>query len=90
MIQRYTAGLDYCLVLLYTALMKIKPQIDLATVLRKAIDQDGRSLYAVAKAAGVAYQGLHPFVRGRRQEINLSTADRLCKVLGLELRPKSR
>jgi hypothetical protein len=63
---------------------------ELAEKIRDAIEHDKRSLYAIAKAADVPYQGFHPFVRRQREEINLSTADRLCKVLGLELRPTRR
>ncbi len=59
----------------------------LATAIRNAIEQDERSLYAIAKAAGVTYQTLHPFARGQREDITIGTADRLCKVLGLELLP---
>jgi hypothetical protein len=64
-------------------------QIELARIIRKAIAADGRSMYAIAKAADVPYQGLHPFARGQRNDIALSTADRLCRVLGLTLRPKA-
>jgi len=60
----------------------------LAERIRSAIEADERSLYAISKASGVSYQGLHPFARRQREEINLSTADRLCKALGLELTKK--
>lgn len=60
---------------------------NLAKTIRDAIERDERRLYAIAKAAGVTYQTLHPFARGRREDITIGTADRLCKVLGLELRP---
>ena len=70
--------------------MKKRARSKLAAILRMAIERDKRSIYAIAKAARIPYQGLHPFVRGHRDEITLSTADRLCKVLGLELRPKGR
>lgn len=70
--------------------MKRKDQIELARIIRSAIERDGRSLYAIAMAADVPYQGLHPFARGHRNDIALSTADRLCKVLGLELRPMTQ
>lgn len=67
-----------------------KRSTTLAQVIRDAIENDGRSLNAIAKAADVAYQSLHPFVRGQRDEIALSTADRICRVVGLELRPVKR
>jgi transposase-like protein len=70
--------------------MKSTEQIELARIIRDAIERDGRSLYAIAKAADVTYQALHPWMRGHREDIALSTADRLCKVLGLTLRPAKR
>ncbi len=59
----------------------------LAETLRKSIKADGRSLLAIANAAGVAYQSLHPFYNRQRDDITLGTAARLCAALGLELRP---
>lgn len=70
--------------------MKRENRIELARIIRSAIERDERSLYAIAKAADVHYQGLHPFARGQRDDIALSTADRLCKVLGLELKSARR
>ena len=58
----------------------------LASAIRKALDRDERSLYAIAQEAGVHYQSLHPFASGSRDEITLSTASKLCEVLGLELK----
>lgn len=71
-------------------IMKREDRIELARIIRAAIENDERSLYAIGKAADVPYQGLHPFARGHRDDIALSTADRLCRVLGLELRPVRR
>ena len=70
--------------------MGTKNRIELARIIRAAVERDGRSLYAIAKAAGVTYQAFHPFVRGHREDIALSTADKLCRVLGLVLRPVRR
>ena len=70
--------------------MKTKKRNKLAAAIRDAIDRDDRSLYAIAREAVVPYQGLHPFARKYREDISLATADRLCKVLGLELRPARR
>ena len=67
--------------------MKTKEHNELATAIRTAIERDGRSLYAIAKAAKLPYQSVHPFARGHRTDITLGTANRLCKVLGLTLRP---
>lgn len=60
---------------------------DLIAVLRKAIDRDHRTLYALAKAAGLRYSVVHRFARGERVGISLVTAAKLCQTLGLELRP---
>lgn len=71
----------------YTIGMKVNEHNELAVAIRTAIERDGRSLYAIAKAAELPYQSVHPFARGHRTDITLATADRLCKVLGLTLRP---
>ncbi len=63
---------------------------DMITVIRKSIDRDPRSLYAIAQAAKLPYATVHRFARAERTEINLVTAARLCQALGLELRPKTR
>ena len=57
----------------------------MAEMIRRSVEADGRSLYAIANAAGVSYQTLHPFIRRQREAITIDTADRLCAVLGLEL-----
>jgi hypothetical protein len=58
-------------------------------VIREAIRRDGRSLYRLEIDSGVAAAVLSRFMRGER-DLNLRTADRLCKALGLELRPARR
>ncbi|MCC7313268.1 MAG: helix-turn-helix domain-containing protein [Planctomycetes bacterium] len=60
--------------------------MDLTTFLRNTIKRDGRSQYRLAKDAGIAVAVLQRFVSGERG-ITLDTASRLCKALGLELRP---
>ena len=59
----------------------------MAEVLKGAIELDGRSLYAIAKAAGMPYPPLYRFVHGQ-QGLNLETADKLAEALGLALRPR--
>jgi len=61
----------------------------LPDVLRAYVQRDGRSLYALADACGIARGTLSRFVRGER-DFTLGTADRLCRALGLELRPVRR
>ncbi|HQA44933.1 MAG TPA: helix-turn-helix domain-containing protein [Phycisphaerae bacterium] len=55
--------------------------------LKKAIERDGRSLNALARDADVSPIQLSRFVRDKRG-LTISTADRLCTVLALELKPK--
>lgn len=56
----------------------------LAETILKAVHDSGLSVYAVAKESGVSQPVLHRFVAGERG-LNLETADRLCKFLGLGL-----
>ena len=58
----------------------------LADTIRDAIRRDGRTRYRLCLESGVNQAVLGRFVRGQRG-LTLDTADRLCKVLGLELRP---
>lgn len=56
----------------------------LADTIRAAVRESGLSTYAVAKGAGVSQPVLHRFMSGERG-LNLDTADRLCRFLGLRL-----
>jgi transcriptional regulator with XRE-family HTH domain len=58
-------------------------------VIRAAMHDDGRTHSEIARDSGVAQAVLSRFYRGER-DLNLRTADRLCKALGLELRPVRR
>ena len=58
----------------------------LSSVIERTIRADGRSLYRIAKDADVAVAVLQRFMSGERG-ITLRTADRICPVIGLELRP---
>ena len=61
---------------------KQKPLVD---QLRRAIRDDGRSLYAVAKAAELRISPLQRFMR-KEHGITADSADRLCEALGLSIR----
>lgn len=61
----------------------------LSEQLRDAIKRDGRSLYALAVDSGVDRGVLVRFMNGER-EPTLPTADRICRVLGLELQAGGR
>lgn len=52
---------------------------------RNAINKDGRTGYALAQASGIDASVLSRFMRGERG-LNLDTAERLCQVLGVEVR----
>jgi DNA-binding phage protein len=58
----------------------------LSDVIRETIERDGRTIYRLSLDSGVNQAVLGRFVRGER-DMNLRTADRVCRALGLELRP---
>ncbi len=66
--------------------MARKPRETLTRTLRQVILTDEKSLYAIAKAAGVHYATLSRFMSSERPGITLQTAGRIAAVLGLELR----
>ena len=63
-------------------------------VLRKAAMADGRSIFALARDAGIPYPVMYRFLKGDKHGhkwgLTLTTADKLANELGLELRPKKR
>jgi hypothetical protein len=61
----------------------------LSEVMRAAIKRDGRSLCKLALAAGLGSGVVVRFFNGTRG-LGLDSADKLCKTLGLELRPVAR
>ena len=67
--------------------MKIKVgKLRFADLIRRAIKKDDRSLYRIGKDSGVAVSVLQRFV-ARERGLNLSTAEKICRVIDLELRP---
>ncbi len=58
---------------------------DLISIMRKAIRQDGRTLYRIAKDAGLPYSTVHRFASEDRSELGLRTASALCDTVGLKL-----
>ena len=61
--------------------------MDLETVMKKAITKSDLNYNRIAIAAGVAKSALTLFMSGKRT-LTLPVADRICRVLGLELRQK--
>ncbi|MBN1346695.1 MAG: helix-turn-helix domain-containing protein [Phycisphaerae bacterium] len=67
---------------------KSKPK-SFSDVMRDAIRRDGRSIYRLALDCGVNQAMLGRFMREERG-LNLDTAEKVCRALGLELRPVKR
>lgn len=62
---------------------------DLGNDIRKNFRATGMSMKALADATGIPYSALHRFLKGGA-DVRLSTANRLCDALTLELRPKAK
>jgi DNA-binding Xre family transcriptional regulator len=58
--------------------------------LRDAIEAADVTLYRIAKDAEVDWGTLKRFVDGTRPDIHISTVDKVCEQLGLELEPKKK
>lgn len=71
---------------MYGTRMTTRNHIPLPGAIRKAIADDGRSLYRLALDSGVSKAILGRFVRGER-DMTLDTAEKVCEALGLSLRP---
>lgn len=63
------------------------PADRMTKTLKRAIRKDGRSLYAIAKAARLHYSIPDRFMREDGVAIALPTIAALADVVGLELRP---
>jgi len=66
---------------------KVKqPPDDLCEAIRAAFEKSGRSILALSKRADVPYSSTHGcIVQGA--PLRTGTASKMCKALGLELRP---
>ena len=71
------------------ATRKTKPPPRFSAALRRAIADSDKSLYDVARAAGIPYSTMSRFIAGERV-LALEDVDRLCQALDLELRPQRR
>ena len=69
--------------------MKTNPRSDVGELMRERFRMSGLSIKKLADLADVPYAAAHGFVNGTRDPL-LSTAAKLWKVLGLELRPVRR
>jgi plasmid maintenance system antidote protein VapI len=57
----------------------------LADHIRTAAADSGKSVYAIAKEAGVDQSTLNKFLTGARGNLTLDVADRLFRLLGLRV-----
>ncbi len=58
-------------------------------LIRSEFRKSGMSMLQLSKRSGVAYAAVHGIVKGNRDP-HLHTVERLCGVLGLELRRKGK
>ena len=59
--------------------------LSLVTILRKAAEGSGQSVYRIAKDSGVDQSTLNKFLNGDRDNLTLDVADRLFKHFGLRV-----
>lgn len=59
--------------------------MDIDQQLRRAAKATGLSILQISKQAGIGYQAAHGFMTSNR-DIRLSTAAKIAKVIGVELR----
>ena len=57
-----------------------------ADLIRRRVRASGLSRYAVAKRAGIGVAVVQRFM-DRSRGLNLATAEKICRVVGLDLRP---
>ena len=67
---------------------RMAKSVNLASIMRKAVKDQGLSTYVLARDSGVNIAQIVRFLNGTRG-INLDTASKLCGVLGLTLAPRS-
>ena len=60
--------------------------MNLTESLRKAAYRSGLSILQISKRADIPYQAAHGFMNSDR-DIRISTAAKIAKVVGVELRP---
>lgn len=53
---------------------------------QKAIENDKRSLYQLARDAGLRYSIVHPLATGKKNNPTVHTMEKLAAALGYELR----
>lgn len=69
--------------------MRGDPNNEMCQLLRETFRKSGMSVKQLSDRSGVLYSSAHAIVNGQRDPA-LSTVVKLCRVLGLELRPVRR
>lgn len=64
-------------------------QVDLAGTIRRAMVASGLNSHQIALRSGVGYTIVKEFTDGNRG-LNLDSASRLCSLLKLDLKPRSK
>ncbi len=65
------------------------PNSEMGRLIRSTFKKSGLSILALSKRSSVPYATAHGVIRGTRDP-SLSNTEKLCKVLGLELKPIKR
>ena len=58
-------------------------------LVRRAVHADSRSIYALARDSGLGIGPMQRFAAGEHG-LTLNSAEKLCRVLGIELRPAAQ
>ena len=66
--------------------MRYNEDMNVIDAMRKLIQDDPRSLYQLAKDAGLRYSVVHPLATGARTGARASTLEALAAAMGYELR----
>lgn len=69
--------------------MSMKTRRTYAEMIRATVEARGLTAYALARDSGVNSAVVGRFLKGER-DVTLTTAEKLCRALGLELRPVRR
>lgn len=65
--------------------MKQMKRAEIVNELCAAIEQDRRSTFKLAQAAGVNYMTLYGWLSGRTANPNIATLDKVARALGLQV-----
>lgn len=72
----------------YIVIMKTK-KTDWESIIRKAIEDSGLSAYRLAKESGISQPQISRFIAGKRT-LTLPAAEKIARVVGLELKKRGK